>query len=268
MSSSSSSTSSSGLSLRDSLTTIEAHIHLPAKKKRKLEHPVVAASEKTSTSSAAAAVAATTAQHEDKPDNLQNEDSTGTTTASSTSTSWRIAYIHQMIPFLSKHPRKSIRTLINTNTAGKQGDTNDQSLASSSLVEERSDKSDKKEAIKEEKSKTNETKEAQETKVEGQTLTTDKTQSNQDPSPTNSKLQVDCRTDNDNDVKEEISFENDHYLKQQLEQLKKDNQEFQIQRQEILQRYVHLTSSYEYGLGTVRKLNDLRSAPDNFLKHA
>ena len=51
-----------------------------------------------------------------------------------------------------------------------------------------------------------------------------------------------------------------------LEKLKKENQDIIDRKQKVIRRYANLVYSYEYGLNSVRKLNDLRFAPDNVLK--
>lgn len=57
----------------------------------------------------------------------------------------------------------------------------------------------------------------------------------------------------------------DKYM-EKLRKLKRENEGIRKRKQDIISRYANLVYSYEYGLNSVRKLNDLRFAPDNILK--
>ena len=59
---------------------------------------------------------------------------------------------------------------------------------------------------------------------------------------------------------------NEETYMEQLIKLKEENEGIKKRKQSIISRYANLVYSYEYGLNSVRKLNDLRFAPDNILK--
>ena len=74
-----------------------------------------------------------------------------------------------------------------------------------------------------------------------------------------SKLESKCKDKITNNEKK-------NYYLEQLNVLKKENEDITRHKKEIVDRFYTLVSTYEYGLDTVSKLNDLSSAPDNILK--
>lgn len=54
-------------------------------------------------------------------------------------------------------------------------------------------------------------------------------------------------------------------LKQRLQDLKRQNEEIQRRKQETLESYAKFLNQYEYGLNSIKKLNDLMDAPDNIM---
>ncbi len=55
---------------------------------------------------------------------------------------------------------------------------------------------------------------------------------------------------------------------QQLQKLQNENKEIIQRKQDYIERYTHLVTKYEYGLSSVKKLNDLTYAPDNILNNS
>lgn len=54
-------------------------------------------------------------------------------------------------------------------------------------------------------------------------------------------------------------------LRQRLEDLKQVNKDIQARKQETLDSYATFLNQYEYGLNSIKKLNDLMDAPDNIM---
>ena len=54
-------------------------------------------------------------------------------------------------------------------------------------------------------------------------------------------------------------------LKQRLQDIKRQNEEIQRRKQETLESYAKFLNQYEYGLNSIKKLNDLMDAPDNIM---
>jgi hypothetical protein len=50
-----------------------------------------------------------------------------------------------------------------------------------------------------------------------------------------------------------------------LQDLKQQNKDIQARKQEMLDSYAIFLNQYEYGLNSIKKLNDLMDAPDNIM---
>ena len=68
-----------------------------------------------------------------------------------------------------------------------------------------------------------------------------------------------------NDSKEKKETSEQFKLKQRLQDLKRQNEEIQRRKQETLESYSKFLNQYEYGLNSIKKLNDLMDAPDNIM---
>mmetsp|Transcript_5494 Transcript_5494/g.6042 ORF Transcript_5494/g.6042 Transcript_5494/m.6042 type:complete len:230 (-) Transcript_5494:234-923(-) len=80
------------------------------------------------------------------------------------------------------------------------------------------------------------------------------------------KAESEKKTDYNNDriKRERNNHEMSVYI-QQLNKLKADNEDIQNKKHKIMERYANLIYSYEYGLHSISKLNDLSYAPDNIM---
>jgi vacuolar-type H+-ATPase subunit I/STV1 len=54
-------------------------------------------------------------------------------------------------------------------------------------------------------------------------------------------------------------------IRQRLEDLKQQNKDIQARKRETLDSYATFLNQYEYGLNSIKKLNDLMDAPDNIM---
>ena len=54
-------------------------------------------------------------------------------------------------------------------------------------------------------------------------------------------------------------------LRKRLQDLKQQNKDIQARKQEMLDSYAIFLNQYEYGLNSIKKLNDLMYAPDNIM---
>ena len=54
-------------------------------------------------------------------------------------------------------------------------------------------------------------------------------------------------------------------LRKRLQDLKQQNKDIQARKQEILESHAKFLNQYEYGLNSIKKLNDLMDAPDNIM---
>ena len=187
---------SSGVSLRDSLTTIRTNLS-SKKRKRFGSEP-----------------------KNDDPTTEERSEDEGKSTSYYDRNSQRKTCINEMIPFI--HARNSKE---NDGTFGESIDYLGTSNQEISAVGEKNDKDVNANVNHEnEKSKTPEPK-----------------------SDTNSDINI---------------------YRKRLKELKRENEDIAKNKERIFKRFFNLVSSYQYGLDTVSKLNDLTSAPDNILKRS
>ena len=192
---------SSGASLRDSLTTIRAN--LPSKKRKRDGVKIVASYES-----------------KNDPTTEGNTTSHDISSSISSSNSKRKTYINEMIPFLYAHNSKE-----NNGSFGESIGYLGTSTQNTSVGSEKDDK---------------------------------KVNANVNHENENSKKQqLESKSDTNDDI---------NFYKDQLKELKRENENIAKNKERIFKRYFNLVSSYQYGLDTVSKLNDLTSAPDNILK--